>query len=64
MGADGVSEGKFVSRLTGRAWTEYGECLRNPTSSCYAKLRLMEENGLYFPIEDEDGERIEIGILR
>ena len=33
---------------------DYEACLEDPTSSCFARLRLDEKKGLYFPVEDGD----------
>ena len=46
---------KYARQLIARDSMEYEPCSENPTSSCFARLRL-EETGLYFPIETEDGE--------
>lgn len=35
---------------------EYEACAANPTSSCFARLRLEEKTGLYFPVEIEGAE--------
>lgn len=37
-----------------RALVEYEDCAENPTSGCFARLRLEEETGLYFPFVDEN----------
>ena len=58
MGWDTADMIEKVDWVKGRALNGHEACSDDTSSSCFARLRMEEASGLYFPIKDRNEKEI------